>query len=128
MREYFNSERRPVKVYEDCSDPLLVEQVGFMTVKAQVERLMQAGIRLADYKKQLFDFQADEEVDESLEVRPRNVDYEFTDAGSDMVELALKKEERKRRLVKTSVEKALDDVVDGEQDKDTDVKGKEEHE
>lgn len=57
--EHFNNYHRPDKVYENTSliskdDEIITEQ-GYMPVKVQVQRFMEAGVVLQAYKRSLWD-------------------------------------------------------------------------
>jgi hypothetical protein len=62
QRMRFSKRVRPVKEYVDDGPLEIIAEQGYMPTKMQIERFMQAGIVLQDFKRHLFDEVNSEEV------------------------------------------------------------------
>lgn len=71
------------KSYEPVDDEKIVETSGYITLKQRVENMLLAGERLFQYRKELYDIQHGEELDENLPVDPTRKDYDLADAFQD---------------------------------------------
>lgn len=60
MNTWKNRVQSPGEENDGISD---VETAGYIPAKVKIEHLMQAGIRLAEFRKEQFDFPSQEEVD-----------------------------------------------------------------
>lgn len=55
------------------------ERAGYIPAKARIENLMLAGQRLVNYRKEMYDFQDGEEIDESFYDPTRNKSFDLAD-------------------------------------------------
>lgn len=55
------------------------ERAGYIPAKARIENLMLAGQRLVNYRKELYDFQDGEEIDESFYDPTRSKGFDLAD-------------------------------------------------
>ena len=73
---------------EKLSEGSDVEQIGYVDVKKQVEAFIDAGRRLDNYRKELYDIAPNatpEEEDEAVIDPTRNPNYDMADASQDML-------------------------------------------
>jgi len=68
----------------------LVVQYGYIPMKAQIERMIQAGRELDVYRKEYYDFEDDREIPEGFEDPTRSPNYDPVDGFADMRILARK--------------------------------------
>lgn len=81
--EYFQT-RLSVSVrerkYETPDSKSETEQAGYIPPKQQIEQMILAGRRLDDFRKEQFDFDSEEEIDEELYDPTRSVNFDLADA------------------------------------------------
>ena len=69
------------------SGEILVETAGYVSAEKRITNLMLAGQRLADYRKNLYDFEHNQELDESFSDPTRAKNYDLADAFQDELSL-----------------------------------------
>jgi hypothetical protein len=62
---------------------MITETAGYVPAKVQIENLINAGLRLAEYRKEQYDFGADEPDDDSFADPTRAPNYDLADATAD---------------------------------------------
>lgn len=120
MKFYTQYERPEKKInYEVNSGEVIVEAQGYISAKDRIEALLDAGMRLKEYRKSQFDFQFDEEPDPDFVDPTRSPGYDLADASRDMQILDQKvknakmesdKNKKEAKNVKTNVEDNSNDV------------------
>jgi hypothetical protein len=60
-----------------------VETAGYIPPKQQIESFMLAGRRLADVRRDQYDFEGD--IDENIDIRARAKNYDLADATQDLL-------------------------------------------
>lgn len=84
----------------------LTETAGYMPAKVRIENLIQAGIRLDNYRKEAYDFTADStDADEEAFSAPER-SYGFDPSDASIIEASIKK-----RLASRSEERARSKVA-----------------
>jgi len=83
----FTQYRRPPKRPEKMDPLTLTESAGYLPSKVQIENLIQAGRRLVAYRKEMYDFPEDSDVDESFEDPTRRPGYDLADASRDRADV-----------------------------------------
>lgn len=78
---------RPVSKPEKISQKSKTEQYGYVSTRQQVERMMAAGVTLADFRKQLYDWDDEKDVDESLSDPTRSKSFDLADATTSYQEV-----------------------------------------
>ena len=73
---YTGSTTKPEKNFGER----LVETAGYIPAQVRIENMMLAGRRLADARKELYDFPAGVEPDESLSDPTRSPNFDLADA------------------------------------------------
>lgn len=68
------------KKYEKVNNKKLVEVAGYIPAKQRIENLMLAGMRLATFRSELYDFQAGEPLDENFTDPTRSPNFDLADA------------------------------------------------
>lgn len=81
---------RMVDTGEDLDPTSKTEQAGYIPAQVQIERLMQAGKNLQNYRKDQYDFASDAPDDDSVHVPSRLPSFDMADAS----QLALDVEQR----------------------------------
>jgi len=79
----FTQYRRPPKHLEENDGLTITESAGYIPPKVQIENLINAGKRLAQWRKEQYDFPEDDDVDESFEDPTRGPGYDLADASRD---------------------------------------------
>lgn len=81
--EFYTQWKRPDKeqFLEKDFGPSMTEQSGCIPPKIQIENILMAGERLAEYRRNMYDFGYGETVDESFEDPTRNVGFDMADAS-----------------------------------------------
>ena len=62
------------------SGEILVERVGYISARDRIENLLLAGHRLENYRKEQYDFNSVDEIDETFTDPTRNKSYDMADA------------------------------------------------
>lgn len=84
FKTHYTSEPYPGEVN---SGEILVETAGYVSAEKRISNLMLAGQRLADYRKGLYDFDHNQELDESFSDPTRSKNYDLADAFQDELSL-----------------------------------------
>jgi len=79
----FTHWRRPPKHPEEMDPLTKTESAGYIPPKKQIENLIEAGRRLQEYRKEMYDFPEGEDVDESYEDPTRGPGYDLADFSRD---------------------------------------------
>lgn len=99
---------RPETVKEKNNGKKKVETAGYIPAITQIENLINAGMRLNQYRDEMYDFGAAEEVDDSFSDPTRNPNFDMADASmlAKEVEMNLRaqKEEAEREKKKKVTE------------------------
>lgn len=93
--------QRKKSVPEKNSGVLIVETAGYIPAKVQVEQMIMAGRKLAEYRKEMYDFGPDEPDDGYVDPT-RSPNYDMADAHQDAMRVA----DRVRRKKAKADEKA----------------------
>ena len=83
------------------SGEILVERVGYISARDRIENLLLAGHRLENYRKDQYDFDSVDNIDESFTDPTRNKSYDMADAFQDTIALNAK---FKNKIAETKVE------------------------
>ena len=95
--QYEDFKRTP----EVNSGEILVERVGYISARDRIENLLLAGHRLENYRKEQYDFDSVENIDESFTDPTRNKNYDMADAFQSSLALNAK---FKNKSAETKVE------------------------
>jgi hypothetical protein len=68
---------------EENSGKSKVETAGYIPAQVQIERLILAGKRLSDFRREQYDFGADEQVPDDFVDPTRSPGYDLADAARD---------------------------------------------
>jgi len=79
----YTQHRRPPKHPEQNDGLTITESAGYIPSKTQIENLINAGKRLVEWRKEMYDFPEDNDVDESYEDPTRGPGYDLSDASRD---------------------------------------------
>ena len=98
------------------SGEIRVERVGYISARDRIENLLLAGHRLENYRKEQYDFNSVDEIDETFTDPTRNKSYDMADAFQDTLALNAKfknksaetKVEAKEKEVSEDTEKTPD--------------------
>jgi hypothetical protein len=82
---------------------IVTEQAGYVPPKFQIEQLLAAGQRLADYREEMFDFTGDEEVSDDFDDPTRRPGFDLVDAG-EIMQGVRSKVKKAKSLVKKDAE------------------------
>jgi len=77
--QYVRPEKAPF--LEKVDSTRITEQAGYIKPKDQIEQFLLAGKRLAQYRKELFDFQPGENVDTSFSDPTRAPGFDLAEAS-----------------------------------------------
>jgi len=105
MPKIFTAFTRPEKKPEINTGPDKCERAGYIPAKTQIELMMNAGIRLGEYRKEMYDFSDEEEVPDDF--RPpavRNKAYDLADASMDMQDVNARLNKQKADQEKIDLE------------------------
>lgn len=81
MRFFTAYENRPVLTGEYNDGVSKVQPYGYIPTRVQVQRMLEAGVRLSEFRKGLFDFD-DDTPDDEIEVDPtRSPSFDLADAS-----------------------------------------------
>ena len=98
MIEFYTKYKRPEANPEKMDPHSKTEKAGYIPAKIQIENMIMAGQRLGDYRREMYDFGAEDKVDEDFMDPTRNPNYDMADASQDMMqikaEIKRKKEEK----------------------------------
>jgi len=94
------------------SGELITEQAGYISPKEQIEGMIMAGERLAEYRREMFDIGRDEEDDGTFLDPTRAPNYDLVDAQRDAERLKKKLAKKKAQKEKTETEKLVDEAID----------------
>lgn len=85
--------RQDPLVLEEGGGEVLVETAGYVPADVRIREFIEAGIRLGEYRKEAYDFEADEEVDfnEADPLRSKAVDIAEVSSAAMAVAERLKK-------------------------------------
>lgn len=106
--EIYTAWKRPVDNFEVHNDEGIVERDGFLTIEQQVDRLMEAGARLAAFR--LAEFRSDSEIPDEIEgsVFRNRIDLEYEAKvirdNKERKKAEMKKEEVRDKIVEEKVE------------------------
>lgn len=64
--EVFTRYKRPKKTPEVNSGEIVTEAAGYIPADVQIQDMIAAGVRLGEYRREMYDFAADEEVPEDF--------------------------------------------------------------
>jgi len=84
----------------------VTERAGYIPAKARIELLMQAGIRLREWRSEQFDFASEDEVDEDFIDPTRRPGFDLADATQVMQELEERRKDGARREAEELAEKS----------------------
>ena len=96
---------------EDNNQEKKVETLGYVPLGQRIESLIRSGERLHQYRKEQFDFQNGEEVDENMDVRTREPNYDIADAYQDnrVASLRLQESIQRQKEIDNAAKSNLDD-------------------
>lgn len=83
------------------SGEILVERVGYISARDRIENLLLAGHRLENFRKEQYDFESVDKIDETFTDPTRNKNYDMADAFQDTLALNAK---FKNKSAETKVE------------------------
>lgn len=89
---------------EKNNGPVLVERSGYFTTRQRIQNLLNAGQQLADYRKQIYDFE-NGEIDENFTDPTRNSNFDLADATSINMELSDRLNDTKSEQVSETEDK-----------------------
>lgn len=104
--ETYTKYKRPKPDPEVNSGEQITETAGYIPADVQITDMIQAGFRLGEYRREMYDFGAEEEVPDDMEPLPYGSDIQTVEAKAMEVEarlqeaqaLLLKAEEEKKAL------------------------------
>lgn len=73
---------RPESVPETLSRKSMTERAGYIPARTQIEQLINAGVRLDQYRKEAFDFGPGEDVDPDFSDPTRDPNFDMADASA----------------------------------------------
>lgn len=74
----FQDKEIPFK-FDEGGGPCEVETAGYIPAQKQIENMIAAGRRLQDYRREQFDFNPGEEIDEDFYDPTRNKNFDMAD-------------------------------------------------
>nr|WAE43362.1 MAG: hypothetical protein [Microviridae sp.] len=92
--KFYTQHDRPISTPEINSGVRTVETAGYIPAKIQIENLLNAGIRLNDYRKEQFDYDTNDNVDHSDDPIPdftRQPNFDMADATQILFEIEKRK-------------------------------------
>lgn len=101
-KTFYTQCSRPKKVYEYNSGEKMVERYGFVSVRDQFRRLIQAGKRDALYRGYDSDIQPD--IDDLQYDPTRRQNYDLADYTADVAEVRRRLKESKEQKLKEEAE------------------------
>nr|QJB21667.1 MAG: hypothetical protein [Microvirus sp.] len=97
---------RPKKTPEINSGEIRVEKAGYIPAEKQIAQLMQAGVRLGQYRKEMYDTETDDgEIDPT-----RGPDFDLADAST--ISRALDQKKEAAKAAKAAAEAAAKQVME----------------
>lgn len=91
---------------EPGGGPVLVERAGYIPAKIQIENLIDAGKRLKEHRKELYDVFDGEGSEDEVLVRKPN--YDLADASQEALAINARMQKRKAQL---DAEKAAEEAA-----------------
>lgn len=79
--EFYTRYHRPEKVYEKGGGELVTEVAGYIPAEVQITEMINAGIRLGEYRKEKYDFASEEDVDEDFFDVTRSPGFDLAEAS-----------------------------------------------
>jgi len=102
---FFTKHIRPETKGEKMNSMTKTETAGYVSPEKQITNLLHAGVRLGEYRKELFDIVGTEGVEEVPIVRMRN--FDMADASEELRSISARNAERKRiKAEEEEIEKA----------------------
>ncbi len=83
----------------------ITEQAGYIPAKIQVERLIIAGKRLDEYKKEMYDFSPEDKVGDPEVIKVRDPNYDLADGFKDNEDVQGRLREQEKNKVDFDKEK-----------------------
>jgi len=108
---------RPEPVYEDIDPYSKVETAGYSSAERQITDMIRAGIRLGEYRREMYDFEDGEKIDDEYFDPTRRRNYDMADASNDLrvVSRRLSDKADKAKNVEDGKKK---EVIEGEKEKE----------
>lgn len=104
---FYTQFKRPTERLEFNEGPKITETAGYIPAKQQIENLILAGQRLAEYREENYDFGKDDEIDEDFTDPTRSPNYDLADASQDALSVSRRLSERAK---KAKEKKNVDEV------------------
>lgn len=114
---------RLVSPPEENHGETVVETAGYVPAKDQIESLMLAGRRLAEFRKEQYDFGPDQEVDDSFDDPTRSPNYDMADAHQDSLALTERLKKAKVRAEAKEAAKVASEAAETVSEAKKDVPG-----
>lgn len=98
------------------SGECITETAGYVTAQQRIETMILAGQRLVDYRKHQFDFQPEEQIDESFEdpTRLKNLDpaeaTQLQYSSEARIKASQKRQDDLRKLETTKIDLKVDEI------------------
>lgn len=94
----YTHEKSPGEVNQGSN---LVEKAGYIPAQARIENMILAGQRLVEHRKEMYDFNDGNDIDETFSDPTRSKNYDMSDAF--IMSEAIKNNVRQRELLKASL-------------------------
>jgi hypothetical protein len=93
--------RKGEEKLEENHGERITESAGYIPAKIQIENMILAGKRLADYRSEMYDYESDEEDDDEMMDPTRRPGYDMVDAQRDaeMLERRIKNAKKSKKNV-----------------------------
>lgn len=92
------------RVYEKVDSKSETEQAGYISPQNQIENMILAGRRLDEYRKEQYDFNSEEEIDEELYDPTRSGNFDLADASQAQFEVRQRLNEQALKASQTAQE------------------------
>lgn len=104
--EVYTKYKRPKADPEVNSGEQITEMAGYIPADVQIEDMLAAGMRLGEYRREMYDFSADEEVPDDYMDVTRTPGIDVVDVENAGVSINAKIAEAKALLEKAAMEAA----------------------
>jgi hypothetical protein len=101
---FVNYTNPPVPSAEACGGEEIVEKAGYISTKQRIESLILAGQRLVAFRKEQFDFEDDDKIDETFEDVTRAKNFDLADASQ--IAYALEFNNKQKVVENSSIEES----------------------
>lgn len=110
MRKVFGWENPPETKGEEMNPISIVETAGYLPADVQIEQLIDAGKRLGEYRKDMYDMEAGEDIDDVAIDPTRSGAFDLAD-GTMLGRIALSRLEAQKRDAEIKAKKEAENAA-----------------